>query len=61
MVANKFDSLLEALRLPKNSDKDQKPAFQTIWYGILFDSKTTTYSIPPGKWEDIRNFVVSTL
>ena len=55
-MADKFDSLLNSLGLPKNAEKDQNPAFQTIWYGILYYSKMATYSIPPAKWENIRNF-----
>ena len=56
IVAHKFDKLLSSLGLPKAPEKDQPPAFTTIWYGICFNTKTGTYSLPLAKWEDLLKY-----
>ena len=44
-----FDNLLEDLNLPKAPEKDQPPAFTTIWYGLKYNSEQQWYGVPEKK------------
>ena len=56
-----FDNLLEALNLPKAPEKDQPPAFTTIWYGLEYNSNLQCYGIPEKKWKEVAMFVTEKL
>lgn len=51
-----FDDLLHKLNLPKAPEKDQKPAFSTVWFGYIYYSEKRQYGIPLQKWEKLRSF-----
>ena len=53
----RFDSLLRKLGLPKAQEKDQEPAFTTIWFGIEYFSKESTIGLPQKKWLKLRLFI----
>ena len=53
----RFDSLLTKLGLQKAPEKDQNPAFTTIWFGIEYFSKDQTIGIPGKKWGKLRQFI----
>ena len=59
-AGEKFDNLLEELHLPKAPEKDQAPAFSTVWFGIEFFSKSQTYGLPQKKWENLGLFFKDT-
>ena len=52
--AKRFDTLLENLRLPKAPEKDQIPAFTTVWHGIEYFSKEHCIGVPFAKWQRLR-------
>ena len=56
----RFDTLLHTLGLPKAPEKDQAPAFTTVWLGIEFFSKAQTYGLPQKKWENLGLFFKDT-
>ena len=53
----RFDSLLAKLGLPRATEKDQDPAFSTIWFGIEYFSKEQNIGIPKKKWRKLRQFI----
>ena len=55
--AERFDTLLHTLGLPKAPEKDQAPAFTTVWLGIEFFSKERCIGVPAEKWQKLRRFM----
>ena len=49
--------MLGKLGLPKAPEKDQEPAFNTIWFGIEYFSKASTIGLSQKKWLKLRIFV----
>ena len=57
---SKFDKLLHDLRLPKAQEKDQDPAFTSIWLGWKFCTKSNTLNVTKKKWIRLREFFLET-
>ena len=55
--AERFDTLLHTLGLPKAPEKDQAPAFTTVWLRIEYFSKEQCYGVPAEKWQKLRRFM----
>ena len=53
-MCGKFDAFLRDINLPKAPEKDQKPGFSTVWFGLAYYSKEGLIGITQKKWRKVN-------